>query len=118
MVERAVDRPPPQQDDIDRINEKKYDEIKLITKNNVTCNYREATQLLNQYCVSLPKDRFTDSLPQFENVLVNEPPNTSFVVRVVLPIQCPLKEEILVRNFTQLKYHLITHFKNKIQFNS
>lgn len=98
LVERAVDRPPPQQDDIDKINGKKFDEI-LKTKNGVTCNYRLATQFLNQYCASLPNDRFTDS--QLEEISVERTTNACFVVKIILPIQCPLKEEFVVRNFTQ-----------------
>lgn len=101
LVEKAVDRPPPQQDDIDKISEKKFDET-FTTKNGVTCNYRLATQILNQYCVSLPKDRFTDPLPQWEDVLENE----RFVVKIVLPIQSPLREEFQVSDFYLKKYQL------------
>lgn len=100
LVEKAVDRPPPHQDDIGQNNEKKFDEI-FKTKTNVILNYRLAPQCLNQYCNSLPKDRFNDPFPQFEEELLNGPPNTSFRAKVILPIQCPLKEEIQVSTFTR-----------------
>lgn len=99
MVKRAIDRPPPEQDDIDRMNEQKYDES-FKSKNNVTCNYRLANQFLNQYCAGLPQDRFTDSLPLCEDVSPNESINEGFVVKITLPIQSPLKEEFYVSNFT------------------
>lgn len=99
MVKRAVDRPPPEQDDIDKMNERKYDES-FNTKSGVTCNYRQANQFLNQYCAGLPKDRFTDSLPVWEDISENESANEGFVVKITLPIQSPLKEEFLVSSFT------------------
>lgn len=99
MVKRAVDRPLPEQDDIDKINERRFDES-FKTKNGVTCNYRLANQFLNQYCAGLPKDRFTDSQPQLEDISVNGSINEDFVVKITLPIQSPVKEEFLVSNFT------------------
>lgn len=97
-MEKAVDRPPPQQDDIDKATEQKYNEI-LKTKKGATCDYLSAVSLLNRYCTSLPRDQFTEPLPQFEDISAKGLMKTSFVVKVILPIQSPCKEEIQVSNF-------------------
>lgn len=100
MVERAVDRPLPQQDDIDKAIEQKFNET-LITKKGATCDYLSSISLLNRYCTCLPRDQFTDPLPQWEDISVNGIMKKDFVVKIVLPIQSPLKEEIQVSNFAQ-----------------
>lgn len=100
MVERAVDRPQPKQDDIDKAIEQKYNET-LTTKRGATCDYLSSISLLNRYCTSLPRDQFTDPLPQWEDASVDGLLKKDFVVKIVLPIQSSLKEEIQVSNFTQ-----------------
>lgn len=104
MVNRAVDRPPPDQNDIDKINELKFDES-FETKSGVTCNYGRANQFLNQYCAGLSKDRFIDLMPQWENVSENESINEDFIVKITLPMQSPVTEEFIVSNFIQKYKH-------------
>lgn len=103
-MEKAVDRPPPQQDDIDKATEQKYNET-LRTKKGATCDYLSAISLLNRYCTSLPRDQFTDPLPQWEDVSEKGPLKTNFKVKIILPIQSPCKEEIQV-NFQSIKSNL------------
>lgn len=94
-MEKAVDRPPPQQDDIDKATEQKYNET-LRTQKGATCDYLSAISLLNRYCTSLPRDQFTDPLPQWEDVSEKGLMKTNFVVKIILPIQSPCREEIQV----------------------
>lgn len=94
MVERAVDRPPPLQDDIDKATEQKYNEIYQTSK-GATADYFSSISLVNRYCTSLPRDEFTEVLPQWE--LNTE--NDKFQVTIYLPIQSQLRNEIIVSVF-------------------
>lgn len=98
MVERAVDRPLPHKDDIDKATEQKYNEV-LTTKKQATCDYLSSISLLNRYCTSLPRDQFTDPLPQWEEISVKGALKNNFVVKIILPIQSPMREEIQVSAF-------------------
>lgn len=111
-MERAVDRPPPQQDDIDKAIEQKYNET-LKTKKGATCDYLSSISLLNRYCTSLPRDQFTDPLPQWEDISVKGLTQTNFVVKIILPIQSPCKEEIQVSLILFYKINFVIIHQNK-----
>lgn len=103
-MEKAVDRPPPLQDDIDKATEQKINEI-LKTPKGATCDYFSAVGLLNRYCQSLPKDQFTDQINlQWEDVSVKDTFKTIFMVKIILPIQSPYKEEVRSKPMPTLKW--------------
>lgn len=94
LVEKAVDRPPPLQDEIDKAAELEYNEI-FKTGKGATVDYYSATALINRYCMSLPQDVFTIPALQWSHKN-DEVRSTWFVVSVFLPIQSPLRDEIRV----------------------
>lgn len=99
LVEKTVDRQPPQQDDIDKAIEQKLNK-KLTTRKGATVDYLSAISLLNRYCTSLPRDQFTEPLPQWEDLTEKGADKKPFIIKIVLPIQSPLKMEILVRIYS------------------
>lgn len=94
LVEKAVDRPPPLQDDIDKAAEMEYNET-FRTERGATVDYFSAISLVNRYCMSLPQDVFTIPAIQWSHKKDDVRPSW-FIVSVLLPIQSPLKHEIRV----------------------
>lgn len=92
MVDKAIDRTLPHKDDIDAAIDQKYDE-KFQTNEGAVADFFLSTSLVSNYCASLPHDIFTKPTIQW-SVL----PDTHFVVKIVLPIQSSLKDEIRVRH--------------------
>lgn len=98
-MDKAVDRPPPLQDDIDKAIEKKYNEEYKTSKGAIV-DYYSAIALVNRYCISLPSDMFTNPVPIWESQTING----GISVSIWLPIQSPLKNEIKVSSVkTELK---------------
>lgn len=94
MVDRAVDRPPPLQEDIDKAVEQRYNEV-FETNKKATADYFSSISLVNRYCTSLPRDEFTDPTPQWEFKMVKN----QFEVTILLPIQSSIKDPIVVSDF-------------------
>lgn len=92
MVEKAIDRKPPLQDDIEKAVEQAYNE-KYTTKEGATVDFNSASALINRYCMSLPCDMFTTPA-----ILWEEIPNNKglFSVNISLPIQSTLLDKIEV----------------------
>lgn len=90
-MEKAVDRPPPLQDDIDKAIEQKYNE-EYKTARGAIVDYYSAIQLVNRYCQALPSDMFTNPAPLWES----QTEKGEISVTIWLPIQSPLKNEIKV----------------------
>lgn len=99
MVHKAIDRPPPLQDDIEKAVEQKYNE-KFTTVKGATVDYSSAMALVNRYCSCLPSDMFT--LPQ---ILWDEEElkNKLYSASIFLPIQSSLKEKITGKTLPSLK---------------
>lgn len=91
-MEKAVDRPPPLQEDIDKAVELRYNEV-FKTPKGAAVDYFSAISLVNRYCTSLPRDEFTDPVPIWEQETDNA---GRFTVKIMLPIQSPLKSVIVV----------------------
>lgn len=91
LVDKAVDRDPPLQDDIEKAIEKKYDE-QFKTNKGAVVDYASATSLLNRYCFGLPCDIFTVPAVQW----IEKTHKIPHLVAVLLPIQSPLRDEITV----------------------
>lgn len=91
MVERAVDRPPPLQEDIDKALEQKYNEV-YKTKRGAGVDYLSAISLVNRYCTALPRDEFTEPVPQWEM----KSDKNLITVSILLPIQSSVRHEIQV----------------------
>lgn len=92
LVERAIDRPQPIQDDIDQIHEKQYNE-QYRTDIGAVVDYASAVSLMNRYCDILPSDHFTQPTVTWRRV---RKPNGKYVVCILLPIQSPISYEIFV----------------------
>lgn len=91
MVDRAVDRPPPLQEDIDKAVEQKYNEVYTTVKGAVV-DYFSAISLVNRYCTSLPRDEFTEPVPQWD--LISD--KNLITVSILLPIQSTVRHKIYV----------------------
>lgn len=91
MTDIAIDRTPPEQEQIDKALELKYNES-FTTENGVTVDYSSAIPFVYQYCSSLSKDMFTVLVPDLNHT---EHEN-GFSMSLVLPIQSPLNEVITV----------------------
>ncbi|XP_031624659.1 endoribonuclease Dicer-like [Contarinia nasturtii] len=91
LVLKAIDRPPPMQDDIDRAIELKYNE-KFTTPKGATVDYNSTAGLINRYCGSLPHDMFTVPAVQWEETIDK---NGKYIGSLMLPIQSPIKEKII-----------------------
>lgn len=98
LVDKAIDRPPPLQNDIEKAVEQKYNE-KFTTVKGATVDYASATQLINRYCSCLPSDMFT--LPQI--LWDEEEVKNNFSASILLPIQSSLKDKITGKTLPTLK---------------
>lgn len=92
MVENDADIVP--QETIDITVEQKYNET-FTTKEGASVDHFSAIGKLNQYCATLPRDKFTVPVLQWENELIENQNR----VRICLPIQSPLKTEIIVSEY-------------------
>lgn len=92
MVEKAIDRKPPLQDDIEKAVEQTYNE-KYTTKEGATVDFNSASALINRYCMSLPSDMFTTPAILWEEIPNNK---GQFLVSILLPIQSALRDKIEV----------------------
>lgn len=100
MTNIAIDRTPPEQDQIDKALEQKYNES-FTTKNGVTVDYYSAIPFVYWYCSSLQKDMFTVLVPDFNHTQHEN----GFSMTLLLPIQSPLNEIITVSQLLDNLYH-------------
>lgn len=91
LVDKAVNRPPPLQDDIEKAVEQKYSET-FKTPKGATVDYNSVMALINRYCMSLPYDMFTVPAIFWEDT----PVKNHYSASILLPIQSSLKEKITV----------------------
>lgn len=106
-MEKAIDRAPPNQDDIDNVFFKKHNKI-YKTDRGATVDFASAVQLLNRYCDSLPSDQFTSSAVSWSK----SENNGKTTVNISLPIQSPIQEEVAVRNILFLEIKLFEKLCN------
>lgn len=92
LVERAVDRVQPHQDDINKIAEREFNE-EFKTDGGAVIDHFSAISLLKRYCDILPSDQFTDPIVTWRRTDTNE---GKIQVHIQLPIQSPISDEISV----------------------
>lgn len=97
LIEKAVDRPAPHQDEIDKAAELQYNET-FQTEKGASVDYNSATALINRYCMALPQDVFTQPALQWSSK--QDDKFRHHVVSLLLPIQSPLRDEIKVSLFS------------------
>lgn len=91
-MEKAIDRPPPNQDDIDEMLEKTINE-QYNSRTGATIDYHSAISILNRYCDLLPRDSFTMPTVTWRRI---DKPDKKIIVCILLPIQSPVNYEICV----------------------
>lgn len=79
---------------MERAVEQEFNE-QFTTVEGATVDYNNAIALVNRYCTSLPKDIFTALAPEWDR----KDDGNGISVSLKLPIQSPLKEEIIVSRF-------------------
>ncbi|KAI5634354.1 hypothetical protein NE865_12902 [Phthorimaea operculella] len=95
LVGNTEDRDAPTQENIEGslYNE---DEIPpYITKHGARLSSVQATSLLNRYCAVLPHDQFTTITPMWVEEKIHDPKKGLLrVVKIYMPIACPVKDII------------------------
>lgn len=91
-MERAIDRPLPHKDDIDKIFEREFDE-KYTTSIGAVVDTFSSVPLINRYCDVLPCDKFTLPSVTWRRIDTN---SGKIIVCLLLPIQSPIQYEICV----------------------
>ena len=107
MIDKAVDRKEPEQRDMERAVEQEFNE-EFATAIGATVNYNSAIALVNRYCQSLSKDRFTELAPEWES----ENDKNGIFVSLILPIQSPLKEKIIVSLYS----NILNSYQSRIKY--
>ncbi|KAF9423593.1 hypothetical protein HW555_001148 [Spodoptera exigua] len=104
LVGNCDDRIEPTTDDIDRQLYKDEDVPPFVTPHGARLSAVSAISLLNRYCSVLPHDQFTVITPMWiqENVKGNDGVIRKLVT-IVMPIACPIKEEIKGLPLSSLK---------------
>ncbi|XP_031635095.1 endoribonuclease dcr-1-like [Contarinia nasturtii] len=89
LVEKAIDRPPPMQSDIDRATEQKYYE-EYKTAKGAIADFNSAISTLNNYCMTLASDKFIEQFVEWEENW----DSCGLSGTILMPILCPIKEKI------------------------
>lgn len=93
MVERAIDRIPPSNNDIEKAIG--HSLIKpLVTPAGARVDYRSAISLLNRYCMTLPSDQFT--VPAVIWKKIKDEQTGKVAIKLLLPVQSSIRDEIVV----------------------
>lgn len=97
-MDKAVDRPEPLQDDIEKIVTDRINET-YKTCTGAAVDYFSSISLLNRYVMSLPVDFFTKSTVEWRRI---NKEHGKMIVAINLPLQSPIKHEIFVSELNKL----------------